>query len=452
MAIETSKFESKEMESENYTNINKISLKKNNYRKNQSKNIYKENTDHKNEDKIKCYRCGKNNHTAYKCRLKNKIFCRNCNLKGHVESVCFKEQKQLQMYDTSNSNISDEEEIFEINKLHTGNTNTENDKFNITLQLNGKMHTWELDTGAAVTTCSAKYYKENFPNLKLQNTKIKLKTYTDEILHPIGTCLIQIKYKNKEVKERLFVINRDVDPVVGREWIRKLGIHFEIHKLNKVEKDITEKEFKAKLESLLEEYKDLFVEQIGEIKDYEASFKLKESVKPVFLKPRPVPFALRDMVEKELDRLEEVGILEKVTYSQWGTPIVPVVKPSGQVRLCADYRSTLNKNLENDNYPIPRVEEIFSKLSGGKYFCTLDINQAYLHMKTDAATSEMQAISTCQGTYKVKRLMFGVKIAPNIWQRYMDQTLQGLPEVRTTPEQEEMPIFPEVHHLPGTHD
>lgn len=139
-----------------------------------------------------------------------------------------------------------------------------------------------------------------------------------------------------------------------------------------------------------------------------------------------MPFALKSQVEEEIDRLEKAGILEKVTYAQWGTPIVPVMKQNGKVRLCADYRATLNKNIENDHYPIPRIEEIFAKLSGGKYFCTLDINQAYLHMLTSEETAEMQAVSTCKGTYKVKRLMFGVKVAPNIWQRYMDQTLQGL--------------------------
>lgn len=105
---------------------------------------------------------------------------------------------------------------------------------------------------------------------------------------------------------------------------------------------------------------------------------------------------------------------------------MPVIKPTGKVRLCADYKATkLNKNLENDYYPIPRIE-IFAKLSGGKYFCTLDINQAYLHMKTTEETAEMQAISTSKGTYRVTRLMFGVKIAPNLWQRYMDQSLQGI--------------------------
>ncbi|XP_045455951.1 uncharacterized protein K02A2.6-like [Melitaea cinxia] len=247
-----------------------------------------------------------------------------------------------------------------------------------------------------------------------------------EILYPRGTCNVNIKYKNTEVIGRIFVIDRKVDPVLGREWIRKLNLQFDINSLQKEENDITEKEFTEKLKKIIQEYKELFSEEIGEIKDYQAVFKLKEGAVPVFLKPRPVPFALKNQVEAEIDRLEKEGILEKVTYSQWGTPIVPVLKQNGKMRLCADYRATLNKNLENDNYPIPRVEEIFSKLSGGKYFCTLDINQAYLHMKTNEDTAEMQAISTCKGTYKVKRLMFGVKIAPNVWQRYMDQTLQGM--------------------------
>ncbi|KAK9667565.1 Reverse transcriptase (RNA-dependent DNA polymerase) [Popillia japonica] len=62
-------------------------------------------------------------------------------------------------------------------------------------------------------------------------------------------------------------------------------------------------------------------------------------------------------------------------------------------------------------------------MSGGKYFCTLDISQAYLHMPVDDESAMLQAISTHKGTYKVKRLMFGIKIAPNVWQRFMDQLL-----------------------------
>lgn len=426
MAIETSKAETKEMGSDVQPSINKISVKKK-YGNIHTQSTYKQgtntyNTNNENKRKIKCFRCGKGNHIAVKCKLKDKLYCKRCKTKGHIQSVCFKAQKQLEIV---NEQSRDEDEIYEIHNI-LYNNNRGNDKFNITIQINGKIHTLELDTGAAVTTCSVEFYKKNFSNLKLVDTPVKLRTYTGEIIHPLGTCKLNIKYKNKEIEGRIFVIDKNVDPVLGREWIRKLNLQFDINSLQKQENDITEKEFTGKLQKLIEEYDELFSEEIGEIKEYQAVFKLKEDAVPVFLKPRPVPFALKAQVEAEIDRLEKEGILEKVTYSKWGTPIVPVMKQNGKVRLCADYRATLNKNLENDNYPIPRVEEIFAKLSNGKHFCTLDINQAYLHMKTSEETAEMQAISTCKGTYKVKRLMFGVKIAPNIWQRYMDQTLQGI--------------------------
>jgi hypothetical protein len=69
-------------------------------------------------------------------------------------------------------------------------------------------------------------------------------------------------------------------------------------------------------------------------------------------------------------------------------------------------------------------------MSGGQYFCTLDISNAYLHMVMDDASSEMQTLSTHKGLYKVNRLMFGVKTAPSIWQRFMDSTLQGIEGVQ----------------------
>lgn len=419
LAIETSKLESKAMGHDNMSSVNKISIKKNTYNKGGYQANKSANTGEKKE--IQCYRCGKMNHKAIECRLNwEKLICKKCNKKGHVQAVCFHEMKQLEIQDELDQDS--DEEIFEIHKIQI---NKNNEKFTIRLQLQGKVHTWELDTGAAVTTCSEKYYEIYFKDLQLEKTKIKLKTYTGEIIEPIGTCTTKIKYKNKEIEGRLFVIKKNVDPVVGREWIRDLNLNFQINKMETVE-TLTEDKFKEKLTKLLEEYEDLFSEEIGEIQDYQVSFALNENVTPVFLKPRPVPFALKEKVEEEIDRLEKQGIIEKVTYSKWGTPVVPVVKPNGNVRLCADYRSTLNKNLQNDNYPIPRIEEIFAKLSGGKYFCILDIKQAYLHMKTDANTAEMQAISTCKGTYKVHRLMFGVKVAPNQWQRYMDQTLTGI--------------------------
>nr|XP_023030079.1 uncharacterized protein K02A2.6-like [Leptinotarsa decemlineata] len=80
----------------------------------------------------------------------------------------------------------------------------------------------------------------------------------------------------------------------------------------------------------------------------------------------PFPFAIKERVEKELERLESLGVIEPVDYSPWGTPVVPVLKKDGSVRLCGDFKVTLNLYIEIDQHPLPRVEELFAKLQVGE--------------------------------------------------------------------------------------
>ncbi|GBO23505.1 Uncharacterized protein K02A2.6, partial [Araneus ventricosus] len=142
---------------------------------------------------------------------------------------------------------------------------------------------------------------------------------------------------------------------------------------------------------------------------------------------RTVPFALKGRVENEIDRLEKEGITEKVESSEWATP---VVKPDGSIRLCADYSITLNQNLIVPQHLLPRLEEIFTSLNGGKQFSKLDFKHAYLQMKVHPENQKLLAINTHQGLYVYKRLMYGLNGAPAIWQRYIDGLFQGLQEVK----------------------
>ena len=76
---------------------------------------------------------------------------------------------------------------------------------------------------------------------------------------------------------------------------------------------------------------------------------------PSFHKPRQVPYALRPKVEAELTRLEKEGILSKVEYSEWATPIVTVVKRNGSVRVCGDFKVSVNPVLLAEQYPLPHI-------------------------------------------------------------------------------------------------
>ncbi len=103
-----------------------------------------------------------------------------------------------------------------------------------------------------------------------------------------------------------------------------------------------------------------------------------------------------------------------------------VPKPDGTVRICANYKVTVNKQLHDARHPIPRIDDIFNKLRDGSYFCTLDIYKAYLHLPVDNESSKIQTISTHRGTYLVKRLFFGIKLAPNEFHSFIDQFVQNL--------------------------
>lgn len=180
------------------------------------------------------------------------------------------------------------------------------------------------------------------------------------------------------------------------------------------------------LKELIEKYKELFDENLGEIKGYEVNLELKPGVSPKFCRSRIVPFALKSRVEGEIDRLEKEGIIEKVESSDWATPVVPVVKPDGSIQLCADYSVTLNPNLVVPQHPLPRLEEIFESLNGGRQFSKVDFSHAYLQMKVSEESQKLLTINTHKGLYKCKRLMFGLNAAPAIWQRYVDGLFQGM--------------------------
>ena len=79
-----------------------------------------------------------------------------------------------------------------------------------------------------------------------------------------------------------------------------------------------------------------------------------------------MPYALQQAVEEEYNRLERDGIIRKVEFSDWATPMVHVPKFDGSTRTCGNYASTVNPYLNVPSYPIPLPEHVFHKLRGGQ--------------------------------------------------------------------------------------
>ena len=113
-----------------------------------------------------------------------------------------------------------------------------------------------------------------------------------------------------------------------------------------------------------------------------------------------VSYALKDEVEKELDKLEKNGVIVKTDRSDRASPIVVVPKADKSVRICGDYKS--------------------------KFFSKLDLSHAYAQLSVDKVSREYLTISTHKGLYSYTKLPNGAKSAPKIFQAKMDMILQGV--------------------------
>ena len=171
---------------------------------------------------------------------------------------------------------------------------------------------------------------------------------------------------------------------------------------------------------LKSEFNKVFADELGCCTKTEVRFELKDNVKPVFKPKRKVLFSSSETIDKELGRLEENEVIKKVDYSEWASPTVYAKKKNNKIRVFADLSTGLNECLSDHTYPLPTPEEIFSKLNGGKVFSKIDLSEAYLQVKVEEECTKYLTIHT------LRRLLFGLKIAPSLFQQIIGTMLSGL--------------------------
>ena len=156
----------------------------------------------------------------------------------------------------------------------------------------------------------------------------------------------------------------------------------------------------------------LFSEGLGQIQGVRARLYLKVGSQPRFFRARQVPYSMREKVANEIDRQVKLGILEPVKFSPWATLVVPILKGDGSIRLCGDYKVTVNRETVTETYPLPRVEDLLASLGGGTAFSKLDLKHAYQQVVLDDDSKQLVTINTLKGLYRMNRLPFGVASSP----------------------------------------
>ena len=119
--------------------------------------------------------------------------------------------------------------------------------------------------------------------------------------------------------------------------------------------------------------------------------------------------------------------METNNSSGWAIPLVVVPKAYGKVRLAADYRVTVNPQLDIIKHPLPSPEDLFARIRG-KRFAKLDLRDAYLQMELSEKSKDLTTITTHRGLLRKNRLSFGLACCGEIFQAAMDRILEGLPK------------------------
>jgi len=147
--------------------------------------------------------------------------------------------------------------------------------------------------------------------------------------------------------------------------------------------------------------------------------------RPVYVKPRPIPHALVDTVEKEIDEMLKLKVIEPAA-SPYNSPIVLVKKKDQKsVRFCCDLRE-LNRVTEFDAEPITDVEHLFSSLADAKYFSKLDLTKGYWAIPIREEDRDKTAFTTSRGQFRWVNMPFGLKTAGSIFNRMMRKLLVPL--------------------------
>ena len=319
-----------------------------------------------------CAHCGSYQHAGETCRLRD-VRCHICNERGHIKRVCPRRGKCQRINELTSYSRDDEQNEskldlagdvsnigYSCSKNADGGTaggyvqeydvlvcDTTTDErrprrkvpksITVNVKLNGKPVAMELDTGATVSLISRRTFESLWPNggPSLRPTETTLRGYAGDNLEVLGEIDVDVELIESQQKtasrEQLFVVDGSGHCLFGRNWLQTFRLKWPclLAQINEVTSTDTSK----KLEQLLEKHEEVFRAGLGTFSRPPVSIFVDADVVPKFCPARSVPYAWRGAVDSQLSRMEDAGIIESVAHAEWASPIVPMIKDDGTVRV-----------------------------------------------------------------------------------------------------------------------
>ena len=453
-----------------------VAANKSNYKKTQSKKKEQESR----PDKCTRFGAPASDHSRNKCPAMNTV-CDSCGKKGHLQSVCFKGNKN-----TSNSNKKKQLSVIRVCATQTSECKTSN-QVDVQLSSRKKTSTVTLraDTGADATVLGLSIYEnslqDKFP-LRSPANDIAITGVDGNILKQAGTLILDMKIQGQRIKrQKIYVCHKINDGFLSRDACKGLNIISErfplpmtaaanscnpaktmsatdqaTPKLVELSVNKDQNTFDQELENWIKNlpdnpseaqlqetdsklrafFNDVFEDSevlkpmTGPIVGDPMVITLKEDAKPFAIHTaRQVPYALRDKVKETLDELLSKDVIEPVgdIPTEWCHPIVVILKPGGSIRLCVDL-GKLNSQVMRSTHPTKTPNEAIQGFKPThQWFCKLDLKNGYWQLLLDEESRKLCVFITPEGKFRFKRAPMGFISTGDSYSYRGDVAMQGLP-------------------------
>ena len=331
------------------------------------------------EKKTACFRCGNSGHFSKACPH-IKAICSFCKKTGHLQSVCM-------------SGLRDNSKLVKQQVKLVHKVQCSVSPIYQTIRLNDRRIKFEIDSGASDTFCCEATW-QTLGKLILQPVSVQYQVAESSPLPVVGQfqSTASIDGKSPDVTFPVIVTKVPNLNLLGRLAMMKLKLtnltdHFR-ENLSCTESTATiehvtttgpENSLDAACIQLCGEFPTLFESTLGCLKDFSLDIRFKPEAKPIFKKPRPVPFSILQDLNEAYEAGIKRGVWELTDFNSYGTPVVPIRKSplpgqaKASIRVCGDYSVTVNSQLEDHRQPIPLPEDLMRKLGRGYCFSKIDL-------------------------------------------------------------------------------
>nr|XP_002730526.1 PREDICTED: uncharacterized protein K02A2.6-like [Saccoglossus kowalevskii] len=358
-----------------------------------------------------CFRCGGKYPHSGECPARDQK-CRKCDKTGHFAKVCrSKILQHVNSATTKDFSSSDDDYAYHI----TVSSISTNQQPDTKIDIDGQTVKCIIDSGAGTNVLDEKTCKL-LNNAEITQCSKNVYAYGSKKPLPIlGEVKVNVKspITQQSTFTKFHVVKGSAGNLLGYYTATQLGLLHIVNSLSTCTSD-----------SLIEKYADRF-EGIGKMRDTKAILHINTSVKPVAQQHRRVPFHVREQVEAEINKLEQLDIIEKADgATPWVSPIVIVPKKTG-IRVCVNMRAA-NQAIERERHPMPTIEDLIVDLNGATVFSKIDLNQGYHQLELDTKSRHITTFATHMGLYRYKRLSFGINSAAEIFQKAVSDMIQGI--------------------------